>query len=152
MRRRDDAGAATVELLALTLVLVIPLLYLVIAMGRVQAGAYAAEAASYAAARTAVVTGLDSLQGGAAPAAALAEGEARARAAAEVALADFGIDQEPGVTLACDGGCLDPGTTVSATVTVPVPLPGVPALIREWIPLEVTLDATGFAPVDGLLP
>ncbi|WP_062287973.1 hypothetical protein [Demequina phytophila] len=153
MRRdlRAEDGAATVELVALTLVLLVPLLYLVVAVSRVQAGAYAAEAAAYSAARAAVVTGLDSLDAGATPEEALAESRAAADAAAAVAAEDFGIGTAA-VELGCDGACLAAGSTVIARVELHVPLPGVPALVRAAIPARITIDSTASSPVDGYAP
>ncbi|WP_062519878.1 hypothetical protein [Demequina silvatica] len=153
MRRdlRAEDGAAAVELVALTLVLLVPLLYLVVSVSRVQAGAYAAEAAAYSAARAAVVAGLDSLDSGATPESALAQSRAAADAAAAVTAEDFGIASAE-VELGCDGTCLAAGSTVMARVEVHVPLPGLPALIRAAIPARITLDSTASGPVDGYAP
>ncbi|MDN4476629.1 pilus assembly protein [Demequina sp. SYSU T00192] len=150
--RRDDAGAATVELVALTLVLLLPIVYLVVAVSRVQAGAYAAEAAAYSAARGAVVAGLDALDSGADPAEALASARETADAAAAVAVEDFGSASSARVELACEGECLAPGTAVTASVTVEVPLPGLPAVVRAALPAAVTLSASASSPVDGYAP
>ncbi|WP_062465802.1 hypothetical protein [Demequina maris] len=153
--RRDgpgDAGAATVELVALTLVLLLPILYLVVAVSRVQAGAYAAEAAAYAAARGAVVAGLDALDAGAGPEEAMASARATADAAADVAVEDFGLASAARVELGCDGACLAPGTAVTADVDVSVPLPGMPAFLRAVLPARVTLESTASSPVDGYVP
>lgn len=147
---RDD-GAAAVEFLALTLVLLLPILYLVVAMTRVQAGAYAAEGAAYAAARAAVVTGLDALDAGLEPAAATQAARESAALAAEVVAGDFGIGAAR-VELDCDAQCLSAGSTVRARVEIDVALPGVPAFVNAVIPARVTLDATAASPVDGYVP
>lgn len=150
MNRRDD-GAATVEFVALTLVLLLPVLYLVVALSRVQAGAYAAEAAAYAAARGAVVAGLGALDAGQPRPVAIAGAEATAGAAAVVVAGDFGID-DVAIELACDGVCLAPGSAVTVMSNVTVPLPGVPAALRAVLPLEVSVGATAASPVDGYVP
>jgi Flp pilus assembly protein TadG len=148
---RDDDGAAAVEFLALTLVLLLPILYLVVAVTRVQAGAYAAEGAAYAAARAAVVTGLDALDAGLEPAAATEAARESAALAAEVVAEDFGIGAAR-VELDCDAQCLSAGSTVRARVEIDVALPGVPAFVSAVIPARVTLDATAASPVDGYVP
>jgi hypothetical protein len=51
--RPDDEGAAIVEFIALSLLLLVPLTYLVVTLSRIQAGAFAAEGAAHEAARTA---------------------------------------------------------------------------------------------------
>ncbi|WP_062525330.1 hypothetical protein [Demequina rhizosphaerae] len=153
--RRDlsaDRGAATVELVALTLVLLLPIVYLVVAVSRVQAGAYAAEAAAYSAARGAVVAGLDALDSGADAEAALTSARATADAAVAIAAEDFGLASGARVELGCEGACLAAGTTVTASVAVDVPLPGVPALLRAALPARVTLESTASSPVDGYAP
>mgnify|MGYP005751550077 CR=1 FL=1 len=153
MRRdlRSDAGAAAVEFVALTLVLVLPILYLVIAAARVQAGAYAAESGAYAAARAAVVAGLDTLDAGGSPASAEGAAEAAATAAALVVAEDFGLDGAR-VVLDCEGACLEPGGAVRARVEVTVALPGVPSLVQAVIPARIPLAATAASPVDGYAP
>ncbi|WP_062461391.1 hypothetical protein [Demequina soli] len=148
---RDDAGAAAVEFVALTLVLLLPLVYLVVAVTRVQSGAYAAEAAAYAAARAAVVRGLDALDSGAGTEAALGVARDAAGLAADVTAADFGVD-DVAIELGCEGACLAAGSAVTARASVRVPLPGLPSVLRAAIPARVTVEATGASPVDGYVP
>ena len=61
----DDSGGAIVEFIAITLLLLIPVVYLVVTVARIQAGILAAEAASYEAARASVVEGVWQLDHGA---------------------------------------------------------------------------------------
>ncbi|WP_062387271.1 hypothetical protein [Demequina iriomotensis] len=155
--RRDggagaDAGSATVEFVAVTLVLLVPLLALVVAVTRVQAGAYAAEAAATAAARAAVVAGLAAVDGGTDDAAALARAQQDGSIAAALVAEDFGLADPPTVELRCDGVCLAPDTVVTARVAVRVPLPGVPAFVRAAVPAHVTVEALASSPVDGYTP
>lgn len=152
-RWRDESGAAAVEFVALTLVLLLPILYLVVAIGRVQSGAYAAEAAAYSAARAAVVEGLDALDAGVAPDAALAAASNAANLAATVVAEDFGLGADAvSIDLTCEGTCLEPGTTVRARVAISVALPGVPSAVRAVIPARVGVDSTAASPVDGYAP
>ncbi len=156
MRRdgwRDQRGAATVEFVALTLILVLPVLYLVVAIARVQAGAYAAESAAYAAARAAVTTGLDSLDAGLSAPRAIDRAGAAASSAATLTVEDFGLGADDvAIELSCDGACLAPGGAVRAAVRVTVALPGVPSAVRAVVPAHVVLASTASSPVDGYVP
>ncbi|MFI9485533.1 pilus assembly protein [Promicromonospora sp. NPDC052451] len=135
----DESGSAMVEFLGVTLILLVPLVYLVMALGRVQAGAFAAEGAAREAVR-AMVTAESS-----------AAGTARADIAAGIALADQGFPRDAGaLTLECsDSPCLTPGGTVGAVVRVEVPLPLVPELLSPWLPLAVPVEAARAATVDA---
>ncbi len=136
--RRGDAGSASVEFIVLALVLMVPVVYLVMALARVQAGSYAASAGSSASAR-AYVTAADA-----------ADAPVRAQAALDLALTDQGFT--PGDATATTGcertGCLVPDAAVSVTVRVEVPLPFVPPLLAAAIPAEVPVEATSVAVVD----
>jgi hypothetical protein len=137
----DDTGSALVEFVGAAVLLLIPLVYLVVTVGRVQAGAFAVEVAARDAAR-AVVTAESS-----------AEGLARARASVELALADQGFDGTDAagdaLTLECSHDpCLSPDATVGVRVRLEVPLPFVPAGLRGWVPLTVPVEASHVTDVD----
>ena len=140
-----ESGSAVVEFVFLAILLVVPLLYLVMTLARVQAGAFAVSMAAREAGRAYVTS--DS-QAQAAP---------RARAAARLAFEDQGfgteqrerLDAARDLVLSCDATpCLRPGGRLEVTATVVVPLPLVPALARDVVPLEVRLSATHLAVVD----
>ncbi|WP_155848564.1 hypothetical protein [Arthrobacter sp. 35W] len=106
------------EFVFLAVLLMIPVVYLVLTLGQLQGGAYAVVGAADQAAKVFA-----------------AEADpARGRAAAEVAVAlalrDHGFSLDDArLDIACSAaGCLAPGSTVTATVTLRVPLPGVPSL------------------------
>lgn len=157
MRRERGAengerGAATLELIALSLLVLVPVLYLITALARIQAATYAAESGAYAGARAAVVAGMAAAGGqrGAEPG---AEAHRAAAAALAVTVEDFGID--PGaasIVLRCADGCLVPGGRVDATASVDVTLPGVPEAVVARLPLRVTVSAEASSPVDGYVP
>lgn len=148
-----DRGSATVEFVALTLILLVPVLYLGVSMARVQAGAFAAEAAAYSAGRAAVVAGLASLDAGASDANARAAAADAARLAATTTAEDFGFPPDAAeVTVTCGDECLAPGTAVTAQVSIEVDLPGVPDAITAHLPLGVDLQAAAMSPVDGQAP
>lgn len=136
-RRRDERGSAVVEFVTLAVLLLIPLVYLVLLLGRVQAGAYAVSQASREAGRAYVTadTGEDAA--------------ARARAAARIAFEDQHFEDVGIVSLACDGTpCLRPDGRVETTATVRVPLPLVPAFVRDAVPMSVPVSASHISTVD----
>ena len=107
----SERGDASVEFLGILVVLVIPGLYIVLAVGQVSAGAMAVDAGAREAARI------------------LAEDPAReADASHAVALIveDFGIDAQADVVPNCVG-CEGDGGVVDVRVSVRVPLPYMPA-------------------------
>ncbi|GIG53508.1 pilus assembly protein [Demequina activiva] len=147
-RAHPDAGGAIVEFLGVTVLLMVPLVYGVMAIAQVQAASYAAEGASRAAARGAAAAALDAWEAGQTDAEASAAAQARALAVVDLALEDFGVAGTGTVEIACDPGCSGPGAGVLARVQVTVPLPGMPGSIDAAVPLHVTVDATGHAAVD----
>ena len=147
----DDEGSATVEFVALSLLLLIPLVYLVLSFSQIQAAAFAAESAAAAAARAAVVDGVAEYESGASRAQAMTVATGRAQAVAATALSNFGVDQDDGaVELVCDAQCLEPGSSITARVRVEVPLPGMAGALGGALPLEVTVDSESRAPVDSV--
>lgn len=127
-----------VEFVFLGVLVLVPLIYLVMVLARLQAGAYAASAAAREAGRAFVTAS--------APAAAAG----RAEAAARIAFQDQGFGNgESRLAMACDGSpCLRPDGRIEMVATVTVPLPLVPAFARDVVPLEVPLTARHLAVVD----
>ncbi len=123
---RDEVGSALVELTWLGLLLLVPLVYLLVAVFQVQSASYAVSGAARAAAR----------------AYALAPDEAsapmRARSALSVALADHGIDvDEVGMQVTCrpePRNCLAPGSVISVSVARQVRLPLAPQALGSQAP------------------
>ena len=152
MRRRAtvraDDGAALVEFVFLAIVLMVPMVYLVLTLARVQADAFAAEAAVRDASRAAVVGGVDALRGGASGARAEQLARERADAVLGVTLADFDVaPSDVDVELTCTGGpCLSPGTAVVVAITIRAHLPGIASLVPA---ATARVSATGSSPVDG---
>lgn len=129
-----ERGSASLELVTAGLILLLPLVYLVLTMSAIQAGALAAEGAARQAARVFV----------------LADDEQSARDAAaravEFALADHGVASDSAtVAIACrptPDECLTRRGYVTVDVAVSVPLPLVPPVLVGDFPLAVPLDAT----------
>ncbi len=147
-REPAEEGSALLEFLTLGVLLLVPVVYLVVALGQLQAASFAVEGASREAARV------------------LASAPDEAQAARQVdavvamALRDQGLagegDPAPVVTVFCsDRPCTTPETRVGVTVELEVLLPGVPAFVDAAIPARVPVSATGESVVErfaGLVP
>ena len=137
MRRgRDESGTALVEVTWLAILLLVPLVYLVLAVYDVQRHAFAATAAARAAGRAFVL------------APDVEQGTAAARAAAEVALADQDVDAgEVDLRLTCRpaGDCLAPGSVVRVDLRTQVRLPLVPTALGGGAP-SIRVDASHRVP------
>lgn len=131
---RSERGSALVEVSWLALLLLVPLIYVVLAVFEVQRAAFAASSAARSAGRAFVM----------APSAA--EGEARARLASGIAFADQGLTgADAALVLGCEpvGHCLTPGSVVHVAVTYQVPLPFVPDALGEQAPsIRVSAEHT----------
>ncbi len=139
--RSFDDGNAIVEFLAAALLLLVPVVYLALVVGRIQAASFAAEGAAREAGRTA------------ATASVLEEATRRATMSVELALDDQGFDEvDPtrALTLTCSTApCLQPGSDVMTVVAFDVDLPFVPEFVRNVVPLHVPVVARHVAPVDS---
>lgn len=136
-RTRDEQGSAVVEFVVLAVLMLIPLVYLVMMLARVQAGSYAVSQAAREAGRAYVTADVGE------------EAASRAGAAARVAFLDHAFEGSGRLTLACDGiPCLRPDGRVETTATVQVPLPLVPSFVRDVVPLSVPVSASHLSTVD----
>jgi len=134
---RRDQGRAIVEFLVVGMLLLVPVVYFVVTLSRVQAAAFAVSTASREAGR-AFTTAAD--DNGA---------YARAQAAARISFEDFDFVRDGVVALRCDGSpCLHPEGRVEAVATVNVRLPLVPDLLSGAIPTLLPVSATQVATVD----
>jgi Flp pilus assembly protein TadG len=119
--RRDERGTAIVEVTWLSILLLVPLLYVVLAVFQVQRAAFGVNAATRSAGRTYTL----------APSEAAAP--AQARAAAAVALEDQGVDaSRAAVRFSCSptpDNCLSPGSVIHVRVSCAVALPLMPAAL-----------------------
>jgi len=115
-RLRRDEGAAMVEFVFLAVLLLVPLAYIVLAAFTVQKSAFAVTAATREAGRAFVT------------AESAGDADARARAAAELAMNDQGLDLPAGaLRISCGSGqCLTPGAVVTVELDYAVALPLVP--------------------------
>ena len=126
-----------VEFVVLAVLMLIPLVYLVMMLARVQAGSYAVGQAAREAGRAYVTAGAQQDAG------------ARAEAAARIAFLDHSFEDAGRLTIACDGTpCLRPDGQVETTATVRVPLPFVPSFVRDVVPLSIPVSASHLSTVD----
>jgi Flp pilus assembly protein TadG len=118
---RGEDGTALIEVTWLALLLLVPLVYLLVAVFDVQRASYGVSAASAAAARAYSLAPDE------------AAGRSRAQQAAAVALRDQGVDpQEVRLDVACSpvpGNCLAPGSVISVRLTHQVRLPLAPTAL-----------------------
>lgn len=130
--RCGDEGSAIIEFCFLAVLMLVPIVYLVVTLGRLQAGAFAAQGAAREAAR-AFVTADDEASGG-----------ERADAAAAVALSDQGFNdpRQVRLTFECSSSrCLDPGGRVLVRAQLAVTLPAVPRLVSQAVPARILVSA-----------
>ncbi|MFE5672084.1 hypothetical protein ACFQ58_10820 [Agromyces sp. NPDC056523] len=115
-----ERGSASLEFLTVGMILLVPLVYLVLAVASIQAAALGVEGAARQAARVAVLQADGSATG------------AGVERTVGVVLADYGVD--PGaasVDLICSARCDAPGSRVTVHVHVAVPLPLVPQALAS---------------------
>lgn len=136
MNRRDQRGTALVEFCWLAILLMVPLVYVVLAVFDVQRGAFAASDAARVAGR-AYLTAPDQ-----------ATARVRAQLAARLAFADQGVADVPTVSVTCrpqPTACLSPGSIVTVRVVGSVTLPLLPAVLGHQRP-RVRIESEHTAP------
>jgi hypothetical protein len=111
-----EQGSAVVEFIFLSLLLMVPLVYFIITVGQIQGGSFAVVGAADQAAKVYVAQPDP------------ASGRAAAEQAVLLALADYGQPAEnASMDTRCEpADCLAPGSAVTVTVKLTVPLPFVP--------------------------
>lgn len=110
-----DDGSAIVEFVYLSMLLMVPLVYVVLTALSVQRNAFGVAAAARDAGRAYATAGSDSL------------GERRAEAAVKLAMHDQGIEWTPsGRVISCDPCDYAPGSVFRVTIDSRVALPLVP--------------------------
>ncbi len=113
--RRDD-GSALVEFVFLSVLLLVPLIYVVLTAVTVQRAAFGMTAAARDAARAYATAGDDEL------------GERRAEAAVRLALHDEGVSWSPQGRVVDCGACeYAPGSRFTVALSAEVPVPLVPS-------------------------
>ncbi|WP_115727749.1 hypothetical protein [Actinomyces culturomici] len=130
--RDDERGEATVEFIGLVFLLVVPVVYLVVALAQVQAGLFAAEAGAREAARVLAEDPAD---------------EATALAQIDLAFDDFHVASAPATRIGCRT-CGGDGRDVEVVVSTSVPLPLLPGWAGERLALPISASAASL--VEGV--
>lgn len=130
---QGQTGSASLEFISAGVLLLVPLVYLVLALGALQAGSFATEGAARQAARVFV------------EAEDQATAQSRAQQAVQFALADHGLESAvSSVRIVCapdPSQCLTRLGTVTVHVSVDVPMPLVPQSLSVTAPLAVPMEA-----------
>lgn len=126
MRVRDERGSAVVEVVWLSILLMLPLVYVLLASFDVQRGAFAVTTASRAAGRAFALADTE------------ADGRRQAEAAARLALEDQGLPADRlQLVVTCrpdPDDCLSPGSDITVEVRTQVVLPLVPEALGGGAP------------------
>ncbi|UFU03993.1 pilus assembly protein [Ruania suaedae] len=139
VRAGEDRGSAVVEFLGVALILLVPTVYLIVTLSRVQAAAFAADGAARDAGRLI------------AQAETMADGVPRAQLAVELAFADQGFDVagEQALQVTCqDDPCLSPGAYIHLQVGTQVDLPLVPPMLAGALATQVDVQGEALVAVD----
>ena len=130
-RWANDDGSASLEFVTVGMILLVPLVYLVLSVSAIQAGAFAAEGAARQAARVFV------------QAPNQASAQASAQRALQFALADHGITSAASIAVSCTASpCLTRRGYVTVSVDLTIPLPLVPPALLGDFPLAIPVHAT----------
>jgi Flp pilus assembly protein TadG len=134
-RLATDAGNATIEFIAIVVAIIMPMVYIVVAASQVHAASMASEHAVREAARAFTMA---QTPGGA---------QFAARAAAKLAMSDYGIDlPDHALTVRCSGACLQPETNVNVQVRWLMPLPWLPSMFDAQPAISIRAEQT--LPID----
>lgn len=114
----DDSGSAAIEFIFASLILLVPLVYVLLSLSQVQAGAYASNAVAIQASRAAAMYP--------------EHAQDYAEEIVDLAKADYGIeDADLAVAFSCTESCDTAGALVTATVTTRIPFLGLPAIFGD---------------------
>lgn len=126
-RWRAEDGNALVEFVVLAVALLLPALYLVLTLGSVQSAVFAADIIARDTARIHAVEQDP------------ARAQHRSSDHAEMVLEDFGLSARDAVEVSCTHDpCATAGGTVTATVRIPVPIPGLGPVLGQKGPVTVS--------------
>jgi Flp pilus assembly protein TadG len=130
---RDDGGSASLEFVTVGLLLLVPTVYLVLALSALESASFGVEGAARQATRVFV----QSESEGAA--------ESAARTAIQVTLADYGLDaRNAQVAVSCrpnPADCLTRRGFVTVTITTTVPLPLIPPVLQVHLPAGIPVQS-----------
>jgi len=138
LRINPEGGNAIVEFVFLAVLLMVPLVYVLLTVFKVQAAAYAVSSAAREAGRV-YATSIE-----------LDAAGPRAFAAANLVMADSNITLDPDdVSITCSSTpCLQPGSQVNVVLRYQVPLPLVPRFFANHAPASVKVTSRHLEVVD----
>lgn len=128
-----DAGSASLEFIGAGVILLVPLVYLILAMAALQGGSLAVEGAARHAARVYVQAPSE------------AEADARVSRAVAFAFDDYSVPTDASaIQIDCDGpgSCLARQRRVTVTVRTVVPLPLIPDFLAGSGPAGIPIEAS----------
>lgn len=133
--RRGDDGTAMLEFVYLSILLLVPLIYVLTTVFQVQRAAFGVTEAARQAGRAYATAASDD------------DGRARAAAAADLAMHDQGVGGSSPLTVDAPEGP-SPGSVVRVRVQHLVPLPIIGGLFAGHVPPGIPVRATSTAVVD----
>jgi hypothetical protein len=132
-RLARDEGSASIEFITVGILMLVPTVYLVLALSAIQSASFAVEGAARQASRVFV------------QAETVEQGQAAASRAIAVTLADYGLDAaDAKVVINCrpnPADCLTRRGFVTVTITMVAQLPLFPAVLETDIPPGVPIDS-----------
>lgn len=132
-----DRGSAVIEFVVVGILITMPVFYLVVALARLQAGAYAVTQAARESTRAYVTASADEA------------GMTRARQASHLAFEDQGFTDRGDISMSCSSApCLTRGARVAASADLSVELPLIPDFLRSAVPASIHLHARHVETVD----
>lgn len=127
-----ESGSAIVEFIFASTVLLIPMIYLILAAAMLESGSYAVVGAADQAAKVFAVADTPG------------QAHARAHEVVDRAMSNFGLSGASTI-ISCDAACLSPGSVVTVTVSLNVPLP----FVSEFVQASVfTVDSSSAQRID----
>lgn len=135
-RPRGDGGNALVEFTYLSVLLVVPVVYVLLTAFQVQRAAFAVTEAARQSGRAYATADSTSA------------GMSRATLASDLALADQGLPSEGPPEVSCSAACLSPGSTVTTRVRSVVVLPVLGLVLPEAMDPTIPVSATHVEVVD----
>lgn len=135
MNTDPESGEATVEFIALALVILIPIAYFIIAMSSVQSAVFASEAAAREATRI------------------LANDPAKTvhvQRQIDQIFVDYKVESAPTIQIECEPQPCANARTIGATVSTDVKLPLIPDAFRTALSAQIPVSAQYLMPVSTL--
>lgn len=129
----DDAGSASLEFITVGMLLLVPIVYLVLALSALENASFGVEGAARQATRVFVQSGSE------------ADAEAAAHTAVAVTLTDYGLDpSDARVQISCrpnPGACLTRRGFVTVSISATVPLPLISPVLQLELPAGIPVQS-----------